>query len=291
MAVPIKYTYRNFNVWDCFTIARNDKQRKRVIARGFPKQSILTGLKNLKWLITGSISLMLLLNAVLIGWAEEFEVTPSEDDQSTKEKITDDDLDQLDRELKPDPVEEEDINVMEVLEGIKEKMIDAQDSLSKASTWKAVKEQEMVEKQMEKIIKQQQEALKLLNNLFKKSGDNQQSAVSEMEKLIKMAREIEVQSQSQSQQQSKQQKKEPKQQNMQPQQVQQKPNANQPATKAYEATGSLPPHLQRSSDPTAKWGDLPPKLRDEIVISEDDDVMLEYQERLQRYFKILAEEE
>ena len=242
------------------------------------------------------LSLVLILFFFCLGMAQAQEAEPRPWEKEPAGELDgtesfDDDLDDLDEELKPDSIDEAETDVMEILDNIKEKMIDAQDSLSKASVWKAVKSQGEVESEIEKIIKRQKEALKALEQLFKNTKKDQQTAISDIEKLIKLAREVEVQSQGKSQQQ-KQQKKSAGQQKTQLQKMQTKPNANQPAPKAYEASGSLPRNLHpRTGDEADKWGNLPPKLRDEIVISEDDDIMLEYQEKLKRYFKILAEEE
>ena len=64
-----------------------------------------------------------------------------------------------------------------------------------------------------------------------------------------------------------------------------------PADKPYEATGTLPPGLKPfTGDPTKKWGNLPPKLRDEILELKQDELISEYIERLEKYFKILAGE-
>ena len=73
------------------------------------------------------------------------------------------------------------------------------------------------------------------------------------------------------------------------------PNPGQPAEKPYDPPKRTPPPLTgpRSSDPAGAWGNLPPRLRDQILQGERDVERFpeEYRELLREYFKRLAEEE
>lgn len=212
-------------------------------------------------------------------------------DEKPQKEDLDEDLDELDKELKPEPVEEN-VSILEIMKEIEERMFDAAEGLSRASIWKAIKEQEAAELKLEEIIKKQKEALEQLNNLFKHTKVNQEKAIGEINKLIKLAREMQMQlSQSQAQPQKQQQQQKP--QKTQTQQMQTAPRKPKgPAERPYEATGSLPPDATtRTGDTTKSWGNLPPKLREAINQTKKEEFLLEYKERLKRYFKILAEEE
>lgn len=209
----------------------------------------------------------------------------------------DDDLDDLNNQLKPDREALEEVDVMATLNKIIEKMGDAEDFLSRASLWKALTPQEEAANELEKIIKRQQAALEELNKLFKDTKCNQDDALKNIEKLIKLAKECQGQGQGQSSQPQPQPKpkpgQKPKPQDRQPQPTQANPQKpGSPAQKPYEATGTLPHGLSPfTGDPSKKWGNLPPKLRDEILELKQDELISEYLERLEKYFKILAGEE
>lgn len=219
--------------------------------------------------------------------AEE-KTNPEEKAKATdeKKKEMDDDLDDLNEALKPEPVPEE-TDVLAVLKQISEKMTDSADGLSKASIWKAIKEGEDAGKKIEEIIRMQKEALAQLDKSLQETKSKQKGAIDDITKLIKLARKM--QSNSQSDGSAQQSNPEPKPGQKNPG-SQQKPNQG-PAQQPYESTTNPPGSGRHTGGASEQWGNLPPKLRDAILLSKNEEFTLEYQEWLQRYFKILAGEQ
>ena len=53
---------------------------------------------------------------------------------------------------------------------------------------------------------------------------------------------------------------------------------------------NVPPG-QRTPGQNGQWGNLPPRLREDILQSQGENFILEYNDRLERYFKLLAGDE
>ena len=51
------------------------------------------------------------------------------------------------------------------------------------------------------------------------------------------------------------------------------------------------PHGQRTPGANGQWGNLPPRLRDDILQSQQQDFILDYRDRLKAYYKLLAGDE
>lgn len=188
-------------------------------------------------------------------------------------------IDELDKELKPIPVEEE-IDVIGILNKVIDKMESAEDRLSSASN---LKPEEPTVTDTNKAKRRQQEIIDELNKLFHQIKNAQSSAADDLDKIIRSAK---VYEQNEQKKQSKRPRPKPEQ-KPKPQQKE-SPKDDGPAPRAYDAKGDLPDHfIPRRSD-ALKWGKLPPKLRDEIIQSAQEEFLPEYQERLSRYFKILA---
>jgi len=187
-------------------------------------------------------------------------------------------LDDLDKELKPSPVPEVS-DPMIILNRAKDKMQAAEDSLSRATN--TVADPELAKKEQQEVIDE-------LNKMFEQIKNEQKDASVNLEKVIKMAQQM-----MQSGGKGKPQKNKPKPQKESKPKPKPKPEPenNGPAERAYDAQGDLPDKsIPRRSD-GIKWGNLPPKLRDEIIQSAQEDFLPEYQERLRRYYRILAGKE
>jgi len=197
---------------------------------------------------------------------------PAEDDN------IDDIIDGLDKKLKPEPVEEKP-DVIDILNKVADLMESAEDRLASASNWNPATGTDTAPAE-----KRQQQALDELNKLFNQIKNLQSEASKGLKKVIDSAVIIEPKGSGGSS--SKQPKNKPK------PKPKPKDQSNQgPAPRAYDAKGDLPePYTPRKSD-GKKWGNLPPKLRDEIIQSAQEEFLPEYQERLSRYYKILAGEE
>ncbi|MDI6732528.1 MAG: hypothetical protein QME51_04395 [Planctomycetota bacterium] len=196
-------------------------------------------------------------------------------------------IDELDKELKPLPVEEE-IDVMGILNRIIDKMETAEDRLFSASNLVNIEED------TSKTVKTQKEILEELNKLFQHINTAQSDAMEGLRKIIESAMTAESKestgaSRGTSPRDQQQPKPKPKPKEKRKEGEQDKGQG--PAPRAYDAKGDLPdPYTPRRSD-ARKWGNLPPKLRDEIIQSAQEEFLPEYQDRLSRYFKILAGEE
>ena len=200
------------------------------------------------------------------------------------DKTLDDDLDELQEELKPEPIPEE-TDILELLNQIEDKMNEAADGLSRSAAWEGIKKQEQVGLPIEEVLKRQKEAVEKLNSVFGNTKGKQQNAIDNITKLLKLARQMQSQQQSEGQQQGQKPQPSPQ---LQP--GQDKPGT-QPATAPYNATTSLPPGGERRTGTASdRWGILPAKLREAIMLSTSGEFLTEYQEKLTRYFKILAGE-
>lgn len=251
----------------------------------------------MKLLSIGYCLSVLALGFLLISmgpvWTQEANDSRVKEDNISKETLSmDDDLDDLNEELKPARHELEKVDIVVTLNRIIEKMGDAEDFLSRASLWQAVNPQEKAGQEIEKIIKEQEKARKALDKLFKRTKKSQKQAVFDISKLIKLAR-MQGKGQGQGSKPSPKPGEKPKPQDKQPQPRQTSPKQpGNPADKPYEATGTLPHHLKPFTDDLSKkWGNLPPKLRDAILEMKQDELISGYLERLEKYFKILASEE
>jgi hypothetical protein len=194
----------------------------------------------------------------------------------------DDIIDGLDKELKPVPVEER-MDPIDALTKVADLMESAEDRISAASNWApgAVTGADTAPAKT-----RQQQALDELNKLFDRINKLQSDASSGLKKVIDSAVVLEPKGSSSGKKPKPGSKPKPK------PKPQPKDQSDQgPAPRAYDAKGDLPdPYAPRKSD-GKKWGNLPPKLRDEIIQSAQEEFLPEYQERLSRYYKILAGQE
>jgi chemotaxis protein histidine kinase CheA len=204
------------------------------------------------------------------------------DDVEAKKKEIDENMDELNSQLKPETLSEE-ADILDILKKIQDKMLEAADGLSTTSDWKAIEKQEEAKLSIEEIIKKQKEAVENLEKMLKGIQAKQKKAIDDITKLIKLAREMQQQSESSQPQKQKPQK-------TQKQPSKQQPNASNPATQPYEANATPPGVGRHVGGETDRWGNLPPKVRDAILLSKSQDFTIEYQEWLERYFKILAGE-
>jgi len=214
-------------------------------------------------------------------------------------------IDDLDKELKPIPVEEE-VDVVSILNKVVDKMETAEDRLSSASnldtnerkitdTTTAGNKQQEATDGINKITgptiagKKQQEAIDEINKILRQIKKLQSDAAEGLNKIIRSARVIESQGEDKPKPELKPkpgQKPKPK-----PKPQEEKDGKGGPAPRAYDAKGDLPDGFTTRRSDRLKWGNLPPKLRDEIIQSAQEEFLPEYQERLTRYFKILAGKE
>jgi len=187
-------------------------------------------------------------------------------------------IDDLDKKLKPVPVEER-MDVIDALTKVSDLMESAEDRLSSASNWTpgAVTNTDTAPAE-----KRQQQALDELDKLFDQIKNMQSQASQGLKKVLDSAVGMEPKGGSSGKKPKPKPKPKPE----------PKDQSNQgPAPRAYDAKGDLPdPYAPRKSD-GKKWGNLPPKLRDEIIQSAQEEFLPEYQDRLSRYYKILAGEE
>ncbi|MEK7309655.1 MAG: hypothetical protein AAB038_02415 [Planctomycetota bacterium] len=197
---------------------------------------------------------------------------PAEDDN------IDDLIDGLDKKLKPTPVEEK-TDVIDTLTKVADLMESAEDRLSSVALLAPSPATGTATAPAEK---RQQQALDELNKLFDQIKKLQSEASHNLKKVIDSAVIMEPKGSGGSSGKKPKPKPKPK----------PKDRSNQgPAPRAYDAKSDLPdPYAPRKSD-GKKWGNLPPKLRDEIIQSAQEEFLPEYQERLSRYYKILAGEE
>lgn len=192
-------------------------------------------------------------------------------------------LEELDKELKPTPVEEE-VDPISILNKVVDKMESAEDKLSTASN---------LDTNEHKITdtatanKRQQEAIDELNKIFQQIKKLQSDATDGLDKIIRSARVIESNNQGSDKKPKPQPERKPKP-KPKPSQEQEKGG---PAPRAYDAKSDLPDGFTQRRSDGLKWGNLSPKLRDEIIQSAQEEFLPEYQERLTRYFKILAGKE
>ena len=222
--------------------------------------------------------------SILVNGADSGKAVRESNKSDKPKNEMDNDLEELNQELKPEPVPEE-VDVLSLLKQIQEKMTDAADDLSKASVWKASENQGQTVTDINEVIKRQKEALEQLNKSLQDTKKKQQDAIDNINKLIKAAR--------QAQQQGEGQQNQPQPNAQQPQKSKEQPKQKpgEPAQKPYEATAQPPGTGRHTGGTTDRWGNLPPKLRDAIILSKSEEFTLEYQQWLERYFKILAGEQ
>jgi hypothetical protein len=209
-----------------------------------------------------------------------FVVTPYAQD---KDEDIDDIIDGLDQKLKPVPVDEK-MDVVDALNKVSDLMESAEGRLSSASNWTPGTATDTAPAQ-----KRQQQALDELSKLFDQIKKIQSDASNGLKKVIDSAVRMEPKGSGSS---GKKPKPQPKPKPKPGSKPEPKDQSNQgPAPKAYDAKSDLPdPYTPRKSD-GKKWGNLPPKLRDEIIQSAQEEFLPEYQDRLSRYYKILAGQE
>jgi hypothetical protein len=191
-------------------------------------------------------------------------------------------IEELDKELKPIPVEEE-IDAISILGKVIDNMETAEDRLSSASNLAVPKTADDIDK----ARMRQKEVIEEINKLFEQINRLQSDASEGLKKILDSAIVIEPKECAGGQRQKPRQPKDlPK---PKPEKKEADTRKDEgPAPRAYEDKSNLPdPYTQRRSD-ALKWGNLPQKLRDEIIQSAQEEFLPEYQERLSRYFKILS---
>lgn len=185
-------------------------------------------------------------------------------------------IDDLDKKLKLVPIEEK-MDVIDALTKVSDLMESAEDRLSSASNWSPATDTGIAPAE-----KRQQQALDELNKLFDQIKNMQSQASQGLKKVLDSAVVMEPKGSAS----GKKPKPKPK-----PKPEPKDQSSQGPAPRAYDAKGDLPdPYTPRKSD-GKKWGNLPSKLRDEIIQSAQEEFLPEYQDRLSRYYKILAGEE
>ncbi len=169
----------------------------------------------------------------------------------------------------------------ESLEGIEKAMREALEGQGKSA--------EQIEKMMNDSAQKMKEASREMQKIMKECDKAMQGGLDNIEKLIKMAKVYEVPDPNQPQ---GKQPKDKKPQN-QPKNPNNDENSNNPAEKPYDPEKKNPPEndLRIPRTPGKKWGDLPPRVRDEILQHRAKDFPSEYADLLERFFKILSEQE
>jgi len=177
-------------------------------------------------------------------------------------------------------------NDLEELKEIKKLMEDSEEALLAASLGKAALEQEEIMKLLEKLTKEEREAIKknpklLTDKFFQKSKKRQKQTITRIEDLIKRAKARQDDNKP-----SSERPKGPK-------------NPFNPQPPDREAQN---PHVPRAKSPVSKfrsiadregeWGDLPPKEREAILHERRaiDRFPPEFQEMLKEYWKQLMKE-
>ncbi|MFA5793710.1 MAG: hypothetical protein WC980_01375 [Candidatus Brocadiia bacterium] len=244
--------------------------------------------------------MILALTAFFAGWLyAAAENADSDRDTEKIERL----IEELDRELKPAPVQEQ-VKPTEILQKVAEKMARAEDYLSRSSVYGP-------KNPLPGNDQSQSEAIKEINRLLNKTESSQKEAIEDIDRLIKSAPETMMppppsgkggkpkpnQSQKKDQSQPKERDKgkpKPGEQMQQPQPLREtpkeQPQPKGPAERAYEAKGGLPEGMLERRGTTYKWGNLPPKMRDEIIQNEQEGFLPDYEDWLKQYFKTLAED-
>jgi predicted RNA-binding Zn ribbon-like protein len=204
-------------------------------------------------------------------------------------------LEDANKELKGEDEEPaEKINPIEKLMEIARLMREATDYLINAAKQgdSAIRKQGEAAGEIEKLIdpaeQKQAGAISEIDRLMKDTEDKQSKSVDELEKLIRMAREMQSESQSQSQQpqpQDSQKQPKPK------EEPKDSERSKNPAQKPYQVPPRDPSMGERPNiaDLKDKWGELPPKLREEIMLKMLDELLPEYEERVLKFYKLLNE--
>jgi len=237
---------------------------------------------------------LIILVGIFVVLASNFiaaEISEIKMEENTEPKKTDemsDDLDELTKELNPESIPEEK-DILNVLKKIHEKMIDSADNMSKISLWKAIEDSNTAKTKIDELIKRQKEALEALNNSMQQTKKKQSEAIDNITKLIKIARQIQ-QSEGQGQSSQHETKKSENKSQKKLETDKQEQNQDSPAKNPYETTIQPPGVGTHIGGLIEKWGNLPPKIREAIILSKPDEFTLEYKQWLERYFRILAEE-
>ena len=205
-----------------------------------------------------------------------------------------------DKVPKPDADEEKELTpeeAVKLLGEIVDLMRLSEEMLNDSSMGSAIEKDAETLKKIEELLKDEQdkepstaqgEALKKIEKLLRKTEKKQTQAIDRINEIIKRAKEGQGQGDPKKQQQREKDKKQ-NQQNK----PKMKPNANNPATSPYDPNRNDPANPFKSlADKAGKWGELPPKVREQILQGEREieKFPAEYQEMLKEYFKRLAEE-
>lgn len=170
--------------------------------------------------------------------------------------------------------QQEPVDVMRTLEEILTRMKNAEASLAEAGKDPAIAEQGR--------------AVEGLSKIFDNGTAEQAAAVRDLETLIKAASDSESSSTSSAKETNSAGRTKP------PPADGRNGTLGDPAKSGYRTTGShdLTAGVVRTGDAAAGWGNLPPRLREELLQSEDDfrAARGSYREKLFEYSKIMSRE-
>lgn len=204
-------------------------------------------------------------------------------------------LEEANKRLQGDEKKEEEENPLVILERVIDYMGQAYEHLGKATAWRGVETQGRAADEIEKLIPEveaeQEKAAEELRKLFDSCSGKQIYATREIERLIKLAKETSCSDPNCAQCRAEAER--ARREQARPQQM--TPQPGNPAKQPYEPPRTMPPPntnpLTRTGDPNRRWGDLPSKIREELLQSGVDQFLQEYKDRLERYFRILGEGE
>lgn len=233
---------------------------------------------------------------------------------SEQRSESEDPFEEADRELQGAPEEgaAEDLNPLEVLDEVSLLMRQAQQGLASAAQLdksqasqqeaidaldrlkppesdcegqgvdEATDQQQEAADELEKLIEQvqcgQQSVIEAIEKMMDSSSCRQEDAIEQLEKLIKACKACQGSGQGQ-----------------QNQQQELNERSHNPAERPYEVPPHNPPvneNTLRAASEDPRWGELPERLREELLQSRGDwGSLQEYEERIREYFKSLSEDE
>lgn len=188
-----------------------------------------------------------------------------------------------DEKFKPDREEKEltPEEAMRLLKEAQELMLRTEELLNDSSRGKALETEAELLRKLEELSKDNPKVLELIRRMIQKTEKKQEDTLKKLEDIIRRAKSSSSSSSSQQQQDPKNQK--PK------DGRQQKPkNGDQNAQNPYDPNRTDPPSKFRSeADRTGHWGDLPARLREEILHGKRDidQYPPEFQEMIKEYMR------
>lgn len=198
---------------------------------------------------------------------------------------------------KPSPAEEEDEltpeQAVKSLDEIRELMMKSEELLHLSSNGKeAIEKQKDLLAKIDELLKEteknQKSTMEKIGKLMEKSEGEQKDTIDKLTLLIKKAKEAQGNGQPQPQPQ-------PGDPQEKDQQGQPKPKdkSGNPATKPYDPSKTEQAEaLKKMLEGSLRWGDLPQKMRDQILMGEMDIEKFppEYRDILENFFKELMKE-